>query len=134
MKKKYFLNDCTASARKLVEMIQSTGLNADCAPAVAAMGEGYPACSRARKIRYAHTIASTWAMKTRTIAWQDQRQKMQVAICTICARKGFTNKYPQPIQCTGKCQKALPRSNFDPVSSIFCKAMKKGTLKFCKCS
>ena len=75
MKKKYFLNDCTASARKIVEMIQSTGLNADCAPAVAAMGEGYPACSRARKIRYAHTTASTWAIKTWTIAWQYQRKK-----------------------------------------------------------
>ena len=55
-------------------------------------------------------------------------------VCAGCIAVGFTARSWQAFQCSGKCQRKLPKSVFSVAASSVARDEKKGTLKCKACN
>ena len=55
-------------------------------------------------------------------------------VCAGCIADGFTARSWQAFQCSGKCQRKLPKSAFSVAASSVARDEKKGTLKCKACN
>ena len=61
----------------------------------------------------------------------DHFTRKSKVVCAGCVAYGFTSRSWQAFQCSGKCEKKLPKSAFSVDASHVARDEKKGTLK-CK--